>query len=60
LLTNKVRNTWAGSEYTAAERDENAYYRLAFRSGDPLDEEFERLTRLVLEPLYAALPRNGE
>jgi exodeoxyribonuclease V gamma subunit len=58
-ITDKVQNAWYGNEFGAGERDESPYYRLAFRSGNPLDADFERVTRLVLMPLYAALDKTG-
>lgn len=54
-ITQKVVAAWEGSDYRAGERDENAYYRLAFRAGYALDEVFERLARAVLMPMNAVL-----
>ncbi|MBE2293587.1 MAG: exodeoxyribonuclease V subunit gamma, partial [Phycisphaerales bacterium] len=47
-----ARDQWEGSEYQRGypERDD-AYYRLAFRDADPLDEQFVELALAVFEPL---------
>jgi exodeoxyribonuclease V gamma subunit len=45
-----ARRTWAESEYGRGE-SKNPYYRRCFGEQDPLDEEFERLSLMVYEPL---------
>ena len=44
---------WYGGEEQPGEGD-HPYYRLCFRGRDPLDEEFEDLAAMVLQPLFAA------
>lgn len=48
-------NAWIGSEFTEHGRGEceDPYYQLAFRSGEPLDEEFEALAGAVFQPIFA-------
>nr|MBZ4193359.1 hypothetical protein [Candidatus Contendobacter sp.] len=50
----EARKTWEGSVYgdNRAERND-AYYQLAFRGTDPLDEEFVELALTVFGPLFA-------
>ncbi|MCC6135434.1 MAG: exodeoxyribonuclease V subunit gamma [Candidatus Contendobacter sp.] len=49
-----ARQVWEGSAYgdNRAERND-AYYQLAFRGTDPLDEEFVTLALAVFGPLFA-------
>ena len=47
-----ARGSWEGAEFKPGESEAPAY-RLCFRDVDPIDEEFERVTRVVLEPLLA-------
>jgi exodeoxyribonuclease V gamma subunit len=54
-LTAQVRNVWTGTRFSdAAGEGDNAYFRLAFRACDPLDEAFERIAVAVYAPLLAA------
>ena len=43
-----ARSVWGGDHYP--ERDD-PYYRLCFAGEDPLDGEFERISRAIFEPL---------
>jgi len=43
---------WEGGERQRGEK-EDASYRICFRGESPLDVEFERLTREILEPLFS-------
>ncbi len=43
-----ARNAWCGEYYPEGD---DPYYRLCFAGADPLDEEFERVARAVLQPL---------
>jgi exodeoxyribonuclease V gamma subunit len=45
-----ARRIWAESEYGHGESEDD-YYRRCFGEQDPLDEEFERLSLMVYEPL---------
>ena len=51
-----AQRAWEGSEYDQrrAERDD-AYYQLAFRDTDPLDDEFVELAQAVFAPLFAQI-----
>jgi exodeoxyribonuclease V gamma subunit len=51
----KVRVVWTGAfpEYRGEAND--AYFALAFRGSDPLDEEFEAAARTVFGPMQATL-----
>ena len=55
LTPEQLARAWAGSEREGGERDFDAYYRLAFRAGSPLDDEFERTARIVFAPMLEAL-----
>jgi exodeoxyribonuclease V gamma subunit len=46
-----ARLFWAGSDYGRGE-SEDRYYQRCFGDQDPLDEEFQRLSVLVYEPLF--------
>lgn len=46
----KVMKTWEGGDYIRGE-GEDPYYRLCFKDGIPLNEDFERLTLKILSPL---------
>ena len=48
-----ARRQWEGDDFqkVAPER-ENAYYRLAFRDTDPLDDEFVRVATAVFAPIF--------
>jgi exodeoxyribonuclease V gamma subunit len=48
----RARRTWEGGDYEAGEC-QDAYYELAFRAVDPLDDEFVSLALEVYEPLLA-------
>jgi exodeoxyribonuclease V gamma subunit len=54
-LTGTVRDTWYDKEFAPNPESRDAYYRLAFRGADPLDDEFEATARVVFHPLNAAL-----
>lgn len=43
-----ARNVWRGDYFPEGD---DPYYRLCFGDADPLDGEFERVTRTILEPL---------
>jgi exodeoxyribonuclease V gamma subunit len=45
-----ARATWAGSDYAPGENSD-PYYALCFRGHDPLDTEFETLSRELFDPL---------
>lgn len=55
-VTPQVRATWdgAGLQGDGGEGGD-AYYRLAFRARDPLDQEFEHLSGIVYGPMLAAM-----
>ena len=46
----KTHKTWTGSEYSRGE-GEDAYYRLCFRNTDPIDPEFQRISKEIFGPL---------
>jgi exodeoxyribonuclease V gamma subunit len=48
----RARRTWEGGDYGVGE-SQDAYYELAFRAVDPLDDEFVSLALAVYEPLLA-------
>lgn len=50
----KYRATWEGSDFSRGECDD-PYYQLAFRGSDPLDGEFEEISRAVFGPMLAAM-----
>ncbi len=43
-----ARNAWQGDRFPEGD---DPYYRLCFGDIDPLDDEFERVSRAILEPL---------
>jgi exodeoxyribonuclease V gamma subunit len=43
-----ARTVWRGDYFPEGD---DPYYRLCFGDADPLDDEFERVTRAILEPL---------
>jgi len=45
-----ARSTWVGNDFVRGEI-EDSYYRLCFEHADPLDEEFEELSKSIFEPL---------
>ena len=45
-----ARNAWAGNDYAPGE-NRDPYYTLCFRGHDPLDAEFETLSREIFDPL---------
>ena len=45
-----ARNKWEGSDFNRGEI-ENSYYQVCFEHADPLDEEFEELSKSIFEPL---------
>jgi exodeoxyribonuclease V gamma subunit len=45
-----ARNTWEGSDFNRGEI-EDSYYEVCFEHTDPLDEEFEELSKKIFEPL---------
>ena len=58
-----ARDRWEGSEYQRGYPErEDAYYRLAFRDVDPLDEQFVALALAIFEPLlgHARQPVDDE
>jgi exodeoxyribonuclease V gamma subunit len=55
-VTAQVRNVWVSGKFSdAIGEGDNAYYRLAFRDRDPLDDAFERLAVMVYGPLLEAV-----
>ncbi|MGA7827183.1 MAG: exodeoxyribonuclease V subunit gamma, partial [Geobacteraceae bacterium] len=42
-----ARNAWGGDRYPEGD---DPYYQLCFGDSDPLDDEFERVSRTILEP----------
>jgi exodeoxyribonuclease V gamma subunit len=42
-----ARNTWRGERFPEGD---DPYYQLCFGDSDPLDDEFERVTRAILDP----------
>ena len=54
-LNYKVRNVWTGAYPDYRGEANDAYFALAFRGTDPLDDEFERMSRTVFGPMQAAL-----
>jgi exodeoxyribonuclease V gamma subunit len=42
-----ARNAWRGDRFPEGD---DPYYQLCFGDSDPLDDEFERVTRAILEP----------
>ncbi len=48
----KAEGQWRGREYPRQQGEgEDAYHAFVFRSGEPLDSEFERLSRTVFLPI---------
>jgi len=47
----KARRLWLGSDHQHGERD-NAYYQLAFRGDDPIDDTFAELAERVFGALF--------
>jgi exodeoxyribonuclease V gamma subunit len=45
-----ARNTWEGSDFHRGEM-EDAYYQVCFEHAEPLDGEFEELSKSIFEPL---------
>ena len=45
-----ARNKWEGSDFNRGEI-EDSYYQVCFEHADPLDEEFEELSKRIFEPL---------
>jgi exodeoxyribonuclease V gamma subunit len=45
-----AHNAWAGNDYAPGENTD-PYYTLCFRGHDPLDAEFETLSREIFDPL---------
>ncbi len=45
-----ARSHWGGSDFHRGEM-EDSYYRVCFKHGDPLDEEFEEFSKSIFEPL---------
>ncbi|MDD2338677.1 MAG: exodeoxyribonuclease V subunit gamma, partial [Geobacteraceae bacterium] len=43
-----ARNAWCGDHFSEGD---DPYYQLCFGASNPLDEEFERVTRAILDPL---------
>ncbi|MBK8509705.1 MAG: exodeoxyribonuclease V subunit gamma [Candidatus Competibacteraceae bacterium] len=56
-----ARKVWEGDDFgkSRPERDD-AFYRLAFQTIDPLDAEFAGLAMAVFEPLFAAIHHAAE
>jgi exonuclease V gamma subunit len=46
----KTQNTWQGSEYSRGE-GEDAYYQLCFRNTNPMDSDFQKISKKILSPL---------
>jgi exodeoxyribonuclease V gamma subunit len=46
----KTHKTWQGSEYNRGEC-EDAYYQLCFRNTNPMDSEFQRISKKIFGPL---------
>ncbi len=45
-----ARSIWEGNDFSRGEI-EDSYYQVCFEHGNPLDEEFERLSKIVFRPL---------
>ena len=45
-----ARNTWTGNEYVRGEC-EDAYYQLCFKNTNPIDQEFQRISKKIFGPL---------
>jgi exodeoxyribonuclease V gamma subunit len=45
-----ARNKWEGSDFNRGEM-EDSYYQVCFEHTDPLDEEFEEVSKNIFEPL---------
>jgi exodeoxyribonuclease V gamma subunit len=55
-----ARSEWEGSEHGESRPErEDAYYQLAFRDTNPLDEEFVESATAVFEPLFAHIRRES-
>lgn len=46
----KTQNTWQGSEYSRGE-GEDAYYQLCFRNTNPVDSDFQKISKKIFSPL---------
>ena len=46
----RTQNTWQGNEYTRGE-SEDAYYQLCFRNINPVDSEFQKISKKIFGPL---------
>ena len=47
-----ARNKWKGSDFSPGE-GEDPYFQVCFEHGDPLNEEFEELSKKIFEPLIS-------
>ena len=46
-----ARRTWEGNDFNPGE-SEDPYFDLCFRKTDPLDDEFERTSTEIFEPIF--------
>jgi exodeoxyribonuclease V gamma subunit len=45
-----ARSTWEGNDFVRGEI-KDSYYQLCFEHADPLDEDFEELSKTIFDPL---------
>jgi exodeoxyribonuclease V gamma subunit len=54
----KAEDTWSGSDFNRGE-SEDLHYQLCFKSTNPLDAEFQRLSEKIYGPLLASQKKNA-